>query len=82
MKPTTGKYSVKKYKCRRCGLVSEHGTNHWGAIYPPCHGCSWKNPMEPFVAMDCLEPCPETHDLPPEWKMVKLGEVCHVLGNE
>ena len=71
-KPTTGKYSQKQYKCRRCGAIESHGTNHWGAIYPPCKTCSWKHPMESQVIMDCLEPMPEGYDKPEEWKQVKL----------
>lgn len=76
--PTTGKYSHKQYKCRRCGAIESHGTNHWGAIYPRCKSCSWKNPMSPQVTMDCLEPIPEGFDKPEEWKQVKLGDVCEI----
>lgn len=65
---TTGKYSVKEYKCRRCGAIEEHGTNHYGAIYPTCKSCSW-------IIMDCLEPMPEGYKKPEEWKMVKLGDI-------
>ena len=44
--PTTGKYSRKKYKCMTCGHISDHGTNHYGEIYPRCRACGWKHPME------------------------------------
>jgi hypothetical protein len=75
---TTGKYSVKPYRCRRCGHEEEHGTNHWGAIYPTCKGCSWKNPLAPQTVMDCLEPCPPGYKKPEEWRTVTLGEICEI----
>lgn len=71
--PTTGKVTRKRYKCRRCGTESDHSTNHWGAIYPRCNACSWKNPMDPTVVMDCLEPMPAGYDKPEEWTKVKQG---------
>ena len=78
-KPTTGKYSYKKYRCTRCGREEIHGTNHWGQTYSSCSGCSWKNPMEPIVTWECLEPCPETHDKPEPWKIVKLGDIAEIV---
>ena len=79
MKPKTGKYSQKMYKCRRCGHEELHGTNHWGAIYPfSCKGCSWKHPMARQVTMDCLEPVPEGYDIPEEWKTVTLGDIVEI----
>lgn len=71
-KPTTGPYSVKSYRCTRCGLVQNHGTNHWGEIYPRCKGCSWKNPLDPSAVMICLEPVPEGYGVPVPWQKVKI----------
>ena len=76
---TTGKYSVKLYKCTRCGLEQKHGTNHWGEIYPTCRGCSWKNPRQPQVTMECLEAMPDGYSKPEPWKMVKLGDVAEII---
>lgn len=76
-KPTTGPYSHKKYKCRRCGHERMIGTNHWGAVYSRCSECSWKHPMETDVS-DCLDPRPEGIGIPEEWKVVKLGEICSI----
>ena len=81
-KPTTGKYSIKKYKCSRCGREEQIGTNHWGACYPRCKGCSWKYPMDPIVVMVCLEPVPEGYGTPAPWKKVKLGDVCDIKGGK
>ena len=77
-RPTTGKHSQKRYKCTRCGHERLLGTNHWGECYPTCPGCSWKNPMASYVAHVCLEDCPETHDQPEPWELVKLGDVCEI----
>jgi len=76
---TTGKYSVKLYKCTRCGLEQKHGTNHWGEIYPRCKGCSWKNPMDPTAVMVCLETMPSGYEKLAPWKKVKLGDVCGII---
>ena len=52
------------------------GTNHWGKIYNlMCGGCSWKNGMQPFVTMTCLEKMPKGYKKPEEWKSVKLGDL-------
>lgn len=80
--PTTGKYSVKEYRCTRCGHVSRIGTNHWGECYPSCSECSWKNPMQPMVAHECLEPMPEGFTKPKPWKIVKLGDVAEVVSRD
>ena len=76
---TTGRYSVKLYKCARCGLEQKHGTNHWGEIYPRCGGCSWKNPLAPQAAMVCLEQAPPGYGKPEPWKTFKLGSLCKVV---
>jgi len=69
-KPTTGKVSIKPYKCDTCGHEAEFSTNHWGRIYnTPCRGCG------PSRSWSCTEPCPPTHDLPPEWTTVKLRDI-------
>jgi DNA-directed RNA polymerase subunit RPC12/RpoP len=64
----------KEYKCDRCGAVSIQDTNHYGKIYNlRCPNCSWKNPMQPFVTMTCMEKPPKGVGLPPEWKTATLG---------
>ncbi len=75
---TTGKYSIKEYKCRECGAVEKHGTNHWGAIYPKCKSCKWKHPMQLGSIFDCLEPMPEGYEKPEEWKTARLGDICTI----
>lgn len=77
-KPTTGKISVKLYRCTRCGREERRSTNHWGDIYPTCPGCSWKNPMQPQTTMECLEPMPEGYAKPEPWKFVRLGDVATI----
>lgn len=73
-KPTTGKYSQKLYKSKGCGHEFMAGTNHWGAIYMCCPKCRNRDGS----VNRCLEPCPPTHDLPPEWKMIRLGDIMEV----
>ena len=69
---TRGAYSVKQYRCRTCGQMSAHGTNHWGAIYPYCSSC------RSISILDCQEATPEGFGIPEEWKIVKLGDVCEI----
>jgi hypothetical protein len=76
--PTTSKYSVKKYKCTSCGYISNHGTNHYGQIYPRCRECGWNHPMEIGQVHVCLESVPEGMGVPAPWKTVKLGDICSV----
>ena len=72
-KPTTGKYSQKLYACELCGYEEKHGTNHWGKFYNThCKGCGQ------YSAWVCKEPCPDTHELPPEWTTVKLGDIAEI----
>ena len=78
-KPTISRVSSKLYRCTRCGHKSEISTNHWGECYPTCKNCSWKNPMSPIVIHECLELCPETHDKPQPWRVVKLGDVARIF---
>ena len=80
MKPTTSAYSYKKYRCTSCGHVSEHGTNHYGAIYPRCNECGWKHPMQLSMVHECLEPVPEGMGIPTPWKIVKLSDICEIKG--
>jgi len=75
---TTGKYSMKRYRCTTCGHESLIGTNHWGECYPRCTACGWKNPMMMGMVHECLEPLPEGYAKPTPWKMVRLGDVCEV----
>jgi hypothetical protein len=70
VKPKTGKYSVKDYRCGKCQEVFETGTNHWGEIYTGCRSCGRG------TVSQCLEACPDTHVLPEKWKMVKLEDIC------
>ena len=75
-KPTTGPYSYKRYKCDRCGNITKQGTNHWGQIYNMrCEKCSWKNPLQPFVTMTCVEKMPKKYARPTPWKSVRLGDI-------
>lgn len=77
-KPTTGKYSIKPYQCNECQNVENHGTNHWGEIYNiRCKECGWKTHLSTFT---CLESCPETHDMPEKWQIVKLGDLFKIAG--
>ena len=73
-KKTTGPYTHKQYKCRACGTISEHGTNHWGAIYPACRKGICRGMIH-----DCLEQMPEGYEKPEEWKMAKLGDVMDIV---
>jgi len=77
-KKTTGKYSMKRYQCMRCGRIEMQGTNHWGEIYPTCQDCSWKNPLAPQSAWKCLEKMPKGYKLPPKWEFVRLGDIAKV----
>jgi DNA-directed RNA polymerase subunit RPC12/RpoP len=77
-KPTTGKYTQKKYKCTACGHEGLHGTNHYGDIYPRCTKCGWMRPMEMGQVHVCLEPVPEDMGVPEPWKTVKLGDICKI----
>ena len=70
--PTIGKYSPKPYKCKECGMVSEHGTNHWGDIYPYCSNC------RAVTVHECQEAVPEGYGVPPKWGIVNIGEVSTV----
>ena len=79
MKSITGEYSVKKYKCTRCGLSQLHGTNHWGEIYPLCKGCSWKNTLAPQSTMKCLERMPKGYKKPAKWTTAKLGDIADIV---
>lgn len=76
---TIGPYSMKRYRCTRCGNVEMHGTNHWGEIYPSCNKCSWKNPLDPSPIWKCLEKMPKGYKRPTPWKKVKLGDVAEIV---
>ena len=67
-----GKHSCKPYRCIVCGNEEEHGTNHWGKIYPHCRVCRCTTVWE------CLEPVPEGYGIPKDWKVVKLGDLVEV----
>ena len=75
---TTGKVSVKEYKCPRCGKIEKHSTNHWGAFYDRCRGCSWKNPLNPIIAWECQEPVPEGYVKPKPWKLIKMSDMIRI----
>jgi DNA-directed RNA polymerase subunit RPC12/RpoP len=76
---TTGAYSMKRYRCTRCGRIELRGTNHWGDIYPQCAGCSWKNPLDPFPVWKCLEKMPKGYTKPAPWKKVRLGDIAEIV---
>ena len=78
-KATTGKYSMKSYKCTDCGHISKHGTNHDGEIYPKCVKCGWKHPMQSGQVHECLEAVPKDMDIPKAWKKVKLGDLVEIV---
>jgi hypothetical protein len=65
-KPTTGKHSVKPYRCTGCGSEKEFKTNHWGAIYPYCSVCV------NVTVWVCEEPLPEGYDIPEPWDIVEI----------
>lgn len=69
--PTTSEYSHKKFKCTKCGKVSDHGTNHYGFIYPACRVCG-------NTEHECLEPVPEGMGIPEKWTRVTLGDICKI----
>ena len=71
MKPKTGKYTIKSYRCGHCQKIFETGTNHWGEIYTGCRTCGTHHCLNPIVSK-CLESCPDTHVLPEKWKTVAL----------
>ncbi|MCK4960781.1 MAG: hypothetical protein KAT00_15315 [Planctomycetes bacterium] len=79
---TTGKYVMKRYKCKECGHESMIGTNHWGECYPRCRKCGWKRPMEAGQTHECLEKPPKGYDKPKPWKRISLGEVCEVKASK
>ncbi len=75
---TTGKYSIKPYKCTHCNHVSNEGTNHWGEIYSRCKECSWKRPMESTVKV-CLEDMPIGFTKPTPWTICSLKDVIKII---
>lgn len=75
---TTGKISVKEYRCTHCGNVAKQSTNHWGETYGSCSACSWKRPGQATVH-ECLEALPEGYAKPEPWKIVRLGDICTVM---
>jgi DNA-directed RNA polymerase subunit RPC12/RpoP len=75
---TTARVSYKKYKCSHCGHESSQQTNHWGATYGRCDGCSWKRPLE-ANHHTCMEEMPFGYKTPPEWQTVKLGDIAEII---
>ncbi len=72
---TTGKISVKPYKCSVCGYIYKTSTNHWGAIYNTrCKGCGqWD------VDWECQEKRPEGFGIPTPWKKTTIDELCEII---
>lgn len=70
----TGRYSVKPYRCTTCGREEQHGTNHWGDIYPHCRHCGT------ITVFECLEPVPEGYGVPEKWKICRLGDLVDIKG--
>jgi len=79
MNNMTGPYSIKPYRCRSCGYISQIGTNHWGECYPRCRNCGWKHPLEAGQVHECLEPPPPGYDIPEPWKRVRLGDIAEIV---
>lgn len=77
MSKTTGKVSMKRYRCTTCGHVSMQSTNHYGEIYPRCENCGWKHPME-SQSHECLEKLPRGWARPEKWKKVRLGDIVKI----
>jgi len=71
-KPTTGKYSLKPYECTECGRKANHGTNHWGQVYPYCPHC------RTITVHKCLEPVPEGMGKPAPWQICKLDDLVEI----
>ena len=70
---TTGKYSVKPYKCKTCGYEASHGTNHWGEFYNThCMGCGT------YSTWECLEDPPEGYTRPLKWQKIKVGTIVFI----
>ena len=66
--PTTGKISLKQFRCESCEKQFQTETNHWGSIYAtPCCGYG--------KIGACLEPCPAGYTYPEKWTMVSLGDI-------
>jgi hypothetical protein len=74
---TTGKYSIKPYRCRNCGNESNIGTNHWGEVYSRCNNCAWYTPYKAPVH-ECLVPPPDGVGIPPPWRIVALSEIAEI----
>jgi len=70
---TTGKYSIKPYKCTNCGHEEEHGTNHWGEFYNTyCRSCCQ------YTTWECMLDVPKGYKKPEKWKTVKLGDIVEI----
>lgn len=72
-KPTTSKYCRKAYQCTECGMEKEEWTNHYGQIYIYCSCC------RKLTAWECNDPMPEDMERPPNWNIVKLGDVADIV---
>lgn len=76
MKPTTSQYSIKPYKCNRCGAITQEGTNHYGEIYSPCRSCP------PFArsatVKTCQIECPPDMDKPTPWNIVRVADLLEI----
>lgn len=72
---TTGKYSEKLYKCKRCGAEVMIGTNHWGECYPSCVTGMC---IGTVAVWECQEQMPEGYIEPTKWKTVKLSEIVDI----
>lgn len=80
MKPTTGKISAKRYRCKRCGHVKQISTNHYGECYSAGHFnvCPACPPHAKYpeycgsTTWECLETCPPDMDVPPKWQTVTV----------
>lgn len=70
-KPTTEKVRAKKYRCSRCGHVTEQTTNHYGETYSVgrFHACPVCPPFTRPTRWICCEPCPPHMNKPEPWTL-------------
>ena len=71
---TTGRLSVKKYRCKECGHEEQHSTNHWGETYSwgtssTCPKCPPYKRPNTWV---CCEEPPEGFGKPEPWNIVSV----------
>jgi len=68
---TIGMVTRKRYKCTKCGNITWESTNHYGKIYDVCRKCG-------NIGQVCMDKLPKGWGRPPEWKVVRLGDVAEI----